>query len=411
VGSAALSAGGSYTLQLTDLALPTALTTVGAVAVANGQVVTALSVAGASQPFTSVAATYQVYAAATTTTTGSYAVSLVPSSGAAALSVARAVSAPGATGPTAYSFDATVATAGSYTLGLSDFGFPKSFASVTAVAVQAGAKLAAPLTVPGTQSVTAAAGPLSVLVFAQGDPAGSIFGIDLTGTGGAAPILSATQGVGQLFVARQVSISAAGNYAVNVSDVGFPAPLASFAVVVTSGSSQVGQVYGGGAFNFPATPGNYFINFIAKPDETATTGKYQAGTYAISVVPGPSVDLTSDVTTIGSGNTVHLTWTSQNATSCSASGGWSGALGSAGSQTSPAITTDTTFTLTCSGENTQSSASVTVHVTAPPAPSSGGGGGGGSLDIGFLLMLAGWLIIRLLGSRYVRNGGAMELEM
>jgi hypothetical protein len=389
--SSPLTAGGSYTLTLTDLALPTALATVGAVAVANGQVAAQLTAAGTSAPFTSVAATYQVFAAATSTTTGSYAVSLA-SGGTAALSVARAVSASGTTGPVAYSYDTTVTTAGSYTLGLTDFSFPKSFASLSAVAVQAGAALGTPLTVAGTQSVTAAAGPLSVLVFAQADPAGGLFGVDL-GASGATPLLSATQGVGQLFIARQVSITSAGNYAVNVSDVGFPAKLANFAVVVTSGASQVGQIYGGGAFNFAATPGNYFINFIAQPDSTAL-----AGTYALSVAAGPSATLTSDVSTVGSGGTVNLKWSSENATSCTASGGgWTGTLATSGNQTSPAITTDTTFTVSCSGEGTSASASVKITVTTPPAQSSGGGGG--SIDVLLLLVLLGWVI----GRSYIRH--------
>jgi hypothetical protein len=395
IGSTALSAGGTYTLKLTDLALPTALTTVGAVAVVNGQVASQLTAAGTSAPFTGIAATYQVYAAATTAATGSYAVSIAPSGGAAVLSAARAVSAPGAAGPVAYSYDTTVATAGSYTLELSDFSFPRSFVSLTAVAVQGGAALGTPLTVPGTQTLNAGAGPLSVLVFAQSDAAGSLFGVDLTSGGGAAPVLAATQGVGLLFTVRQVSIAAAGNYAVNVSDVGFPAQLASFAVIVTSGSGHVGQIYGGGAFNFPATPGNYFINFIAQPNSTEL-----AGTYALSVAPGPSVDLTSNVSTIGSGNTVRLKWTSQNATTCTASGGgWSGTLDPQGEQTSPAITTTTTFTLTCSGENASASDSVTVNVTSPPTQPSDSGGGGGALDVGFLLLLAGWVA----GRSYIRH--------
>jgi hypothetical protein len=386
IGSAALNAGASYTLKLADLSVPTPLASLGAVVATSGQVVAQLTSAGSAPAFTAIAATYQVFAAASTSTTGSYAVSLTPAGGPPALSAARAVSAPGGTGPVAYSFDAAVATAGSYAFDLADFALPTSFASLTAVVFQNGALLGTPLSVPGTQNVNLSAGPLSVLVFAQPGSGGSLFGIDLTPGGtGATPIFAATQGVGQLFTARQVSITAAGNYAVHVSDVGFPTPLATFAVIVTRGSAHFGSIYGGGAFAFAAQPGNYLINFIAKP-----SGPDQAGTYSLGVGVGPSVKLQSDATTVGSGGTVHLNWSSQNATDCTASGGWSGSQALQGTATSPALTAATTFTLTCSGAGTTDSQSVTVNVTSPPAKS----GGGGALDIGILVLLSGLVIGR-----------------
>src|SRR5215469_6994311 len=116
VGSPAVKAQ-SYTLRLTDLATPAALSQVQAMLVLNGTPVLTLT-AGGAQNLTAVAATYEAYAFAAPTSAagaGSYALSLLPQAGAAALDVARAVTAPG--GPlSAYSFDATLPSAGTYSL-------------------------------------------------------------------------------------------------------------------------------------------------------------------------------------------------------------------------------------------------------------------------------------------------------
>jgi hypothetical protein len=404
-----LSAGGTYALHLSDLSYPVALTSLEALVAVNGQVVAQLTSAGTSPTFTSVAGTYQVFAVATAatsgaTTSGSYAVSLTLQGGAPALSVARAVSPAAGTTPSSYSFDTNIPTAGSYAFDLADFGFPTAFASLAAVVVQNGAVLGQPLTIAGTQNVPVAAGPLSVLVFSQPGTAGSLFGVGLTAAG-AAPVFEVTQGVGQLFTARQVSITAAGGYAVNVSDVQFPAALATFAAVVTRGPQSVGSIYGKGTFGFQApTPGNYFVNFIATPN-----GTDKAGTYSLRLVPGPSVKLDGDVTTIASGGVVHLKWSSVNTDSCTGSGGWSGAKTASTTETtetSATLTADTTFTLTCSGEGTTAAQSVKITVTAAPPASSGGGGGGGALDTSLVLVLLAFVLRG--SSRRIRHAFVMH---
>jgi hypothetical protein len=250
--------------------------------------------------------------------------------------------------------------------------------------------------------MTVAPGPLSVLVFAQPGTSGSLFGVGLTASG-AAPVFETTQGVGQLFTARQVSITAAGGYAVNVSDVQFPSALTTFAAVVTRGSQSVGSIYGKGTFGFQVqTPGNYFVNFIATPDATD-----KAGTYALSLIPGPSVSLSSDATTVASGGVVHLKWTSTLTDSCVASDGWSGTQPiSNTSYTSAPLTADTTFTLTCSGEGTTAAQSVKITVSAAPPPTSSKGGGGGALDVPLVLALLGFVL--RWSSRRIRHAFVMH---
>ena len=83
------------------------------------------------------------------------------------------------------------------------------------------------------------------------------------------------------------------------------------------------------------------------------------GGSASPVAPSASVSLSSSASEAGRGGEVTLTWSSQNATSCSASGDWSGSKGTSGSED---VSLDSvgskTYTLNCSG----ASKSVTVNV-------------------------------------------------
>jgi hypothetical protein len=226
-------------------------------------------------------------------------------------------------------------------------------------------------------------------VFATPDSTGSLFGIDLTAAGATAALFETTQGVGQLFTGRQISVTAAGNYGVTVSDVGFPDKLDALDVIITRGASTVGAVYGAGQIVLAATPGVYFVNFIAQPKATA-----KAGTYSVTIASAPVVSLTTSANAVDSGGTVTLTWTSQGATSCSASGGWSGSQNLQGSATTAAITAAATFTLTCSGVGGQTAQSVSVTVN--PVTNKGGGGGG-SVGWDVLLLLCGVIALRQRG--------------
>ena len=90
---------------------------------------------------------------------------------------------------------------------------------------------------------------------------------------------------------------------------------------------------------------------------------------SVAVVGPPTVSLTLNPATIASGATTKLSWTSTNASSCSASGGWSDSKGTSGSETSSALATNTTFTLTCTGVGGSSSDSKTVTVVPAPTVS------------------------------------------
>jgi uncharacterized delta-60 repeat protein len=97
-------------------------------------------------------------------------------------------------------------------------------------------------------------------------------------------------------------------------------------------------------------------------------GTNQASAIVTVNSPNPTITLTASPTNVNYGEYTSLTWSSTNATSCTASGGWTGTKSSSGSQPilTP-LTTDTTFNLACSGLGGNANASVIVTVN-PQAP-------------------------------------------
>lgn len=75
-----------------------------------------------------------------------------------------------------------------------------------------------------------------------------------------------------------------------------------------------------------------------------------AGSAAPPPVPPPpaaTVQLSADATKVSAGGSSTLTWSSTNATSCTASGAWSGTRAASGSEQVGPIDTPATYTLTC----------------------------------------------------------------
>jgi uncharacterized protein YkwD len=84
--------------------------------------------------------------------------------------------------------------------------------------------------------------------------------------------------------------------------------------------------------------------------------------YGQSLAGQPTVTISANPNTINTGSSSTLSWSSTNATSCTASGGWNGSKPSSGSQSTGALNATTTYTLTCSGSGGSQSNSVTVTV-------------------------------------------------
>jgi trimeric autotransporter adhesin len=86
----------------------------------------------------------------------------------------------------------------------------------------------------------------------------------------------------------------------------------------------------------------------------------------ITVIGAPTLEFTTPNLSITRGSTARLTWTSTNATTCSASGGWSGTKGTAGSVVVTPTET-TTYVLACTGPAGSVSQSLTITVTLGPS--------------------------------------------
>jgi hypothetical protein len=82
----------------------------------------------------------------------------------------------------------------------------------------------------------------------------------------------------------------------------------------------------------------------------------------------PTVNLTANPPSIQQGQSSTLTWSVSDATSCFASGGWSGNKNPNGGQQTVSPSTTTTYTLTCTGPGGSGSDSATITVTQTPPP-------------------------------------------
>lgn len=83
-------------------------------------------------------------------------------------------------------------------------------------------------------------------------------------------------------------------------------------------------------------------------------------------IPAPVVSLLAQPATVGRNGTTTLTWSAANASSCTASGDWSGSRDANGSITLGPFTSNGTYTLTCTGGGGSGNASTTV--TFSPVP-------------------------------------------
>lgn len=93
-------------------------------------------------------------------------------------------------------------------------------------------------------------------------------------------------------------------------------------------------------------------------------------------LPPPTLNFSASPTSVSSGGSSTLTWTTTNTTSCLASNGWSGAVSNTGdSSLQSNITSSKTFTLEC-----WNSASVSTGQKSATVTVSGGGGGGGCIS-------------------------------
>ncbi|MGB6355353.1 MAG: hypothetical protein WBF21_15365 [Steroidobacteraceae bacterium] len=95
-------------------------------------------------------------------------------------------------------------------------------------------------------------------------------------------------------------------------------------------------------------------------------GSSKPATASVAIIPAAAVTLTASPTVVAGGAASTLTWSSANATSCTASGGWSGVLPTSGAQSTGALNLPSAYSLTCTGPGGSSAAS-SVLVNIVPA--------------------------------------------
>ncbi len=230
--------------------------------------------------------------------------------------------------------------------------------------------------------------------------------VALSGTG-AVPTYSASP-TSVAFGNQLMNIASAPKFVTVTNTAAVAVPIASIKLSST-GSQPFSQTNTCGTS--VAVAAKCTISVVFNPasvgSATATlsvTAGNNAGTQTVALTGTgivPTVTLAAVPASITIGASVALTWTSSNATTCSASGGqsgdgWAGAKSVNGTaNVSPMAAGTITYMMTClSGPN---SVHAIAQVTATSAPSSGsggsssssggGGGGGGSLDVISLLSL------------------------
>lgn len=126
--------------------------------------------------------------------------------------------------------------------------------------------------------------------------------------------------------------------------------------VVANGSESV---------NVGGSTGTQTYTLSCKNDAQVVTTKTVTVTVA-AATPAPTVSFSGNPLTITRGGSSTLTWSSTDATSCTASGEWTGSKATSGNQAvTPASTGSKTYTLSCTGAGGTTSQSVTVQVNAP----------------------------------------------
>ena len=85
-------------------------------------------------------------------------------------------------------------------------------------------------------------------------------------------------------------------------------------------------------------------------------------TVAVSPQAEPTVSFSANPPTVSYNGTTTLTWSSTDATSCNASGAWSGSKNTSGSDIVGPIDSDRTFSLSCTGGGGTTNRSVTVTI-------------------------------------------------
>jgi len=145
-------------------------------------------------------------------------------------------------------------------------------------------------------------------------------------------------------------------------------------VVIRWTSTDVQSCQASGAWSGPkaASGQETLSNFTSNGKRTYNLSCKGGGgsvrdSVVLEVTPPPTISFSASPAEVAEGAAASLRWSAQDATTCAASGDWTGARGRSGSaSTGPLNKIESTFTLTCTGANGSSSSTVKVRVLPPP---------------------------------------------
>jgi hypothetical protein len=112
--------------------------------------------------------------------------------------------------------------------------------------------------------------------------------------------------------------------------------------------------------------GGHSITAAYGGDAANSASTSSAAGVTVTAAPAPVVTIGAAPASITLGQSATLTWSATNATSCTASGAWSGSEGTSGTKSvTPTAAGSSSYVLTCSGTGGSAHATAVLTVTAP----------------------------------------------
>jgi hypothetical protein len=135
-------------------------------------------------------------------------------------------------------------------------------------------------------------------------------------------------------------------------------------------SSATGQLAGTPT---AANVGTYpnIVLWVTDGQKSASLPAFSIQVKGTTTANNPMVNLSAAPGSVSKGAGSMLSWSATNATSCTASGGWSGSLAMSGSKSTGALSATTTYTLTCNGNSGTIPASRSITVSVQSGSTAG----------------------------------------
>ena len=270
-------AAADYSLILSDLAFPAALADLRIAVTADGHL---LAGGGAgSQAFTAPAGAADVHinaVAADPPGAGSFGIEISDLAGAVVFETVSGVEPEDPRNNLLVANSVVDITApGSYTLTLEDFRAPVPLTTLSAI-VSTGGNIVETLSAAGSVSFDAIADRYELAIFAetpQADDSG-LLAVELSSDAGGDPVFAETIAVGAELATRTASVTTSGDYVFTLTDSEFPVSFSEVSIVVTQGTTFVGNIRGDGSLPVDGADGDYLINILTRPDPADGYGTF-----------------------------------------------------------------------------------------------------------------------------------------